>query len=362
MKVLNIVFAKVWGGGEQYVYDTSKALVKQGVEVHIAVDSSCQDMLERFSKVAKAASFNLHSLAGFKSLKNLIAYIKRESIDIINCHSGHAMALCLALKKMTKVKLVCFKHNALPAKLDAYHNWQRRHTDAFICVSKLVYDLQTKGLGSEETQKFHLVYNGIDTERYDQLLQEKAIVKNKDFFTIGYAGRLARDKGIDVLLEAVAVLTHKYNHIRVFIAGNDEKGYKEHLTTLINDKKLQEKVQFIGHLDNMANYYRSLDVFVLPSVVREAFGLTICEAMYCGVPVITTDSGAQREIISNNNLGKIVEAGNITCLAKAVECIINKPIDIENMIELAQERVKLIFTVDKCAKMILSIYIDILGS
>ena len=119
------------------------------------------------------------------------------------------------------------------------------------------------GLGWEEFNKFHLVYNGIDTERYDQLLLQKAVIKDKDFFTIGYAGRLARDKGIDILLEAVAVLAPKYNHIRLFIAGNDEKGYKEYLKALIMNKNLQDKVRFIGHLDNMANYYRSLDLFAV---------------------------------------------------------------------------------------------------
>ena len=218
--VLNIVIAKVWGGGEQYVYDTAKAMKKLGVKVYIAVDKTNTAMQQRFAEVAEVVTFNLYSAAGLCAVNGLANFIKKQRVDIINCHSGHAMQLCLLLKFLTGAKVVMFKHNALPAKHDFYHNWQRKNTDAFICVSRLVYDLQIQGLTEAEKQKYHLVYNGIDTEKFNKY---KNIKKDSDKFVIGYAGRIAADKGIDILLQAFEKLSENYDNIYLQLAGTDEK-------------------------------------------------------------------------------------------------------------------------------------------
>ena len=120
--VLNIVIAKVWGGGEQYVYDTARAMKKLGVKVYIAVDKTNTVMQQRFAEAAEVVTFNLYSAAGIFAVNGLAGFIKKQRVDIINCHSGHAMQMCLLLKFLTGAKVVMFKHNALPAKHDFYHN------------------------------------------------------------------------------------------------------------------------------------------------------------------------------------------------------------------------------------------------
>lgn len=349
--VLNIVIAKVWGGGEQYVYDTAKEMGKCGVKVYIAVDKTNTAMQQRFSEVAEVVAFDLYSFAGFFALNGLVKFTKTYQVNIINCHSGHAMQLCLLLKKFTGAKLVMFKHNAIYAKNDFYHKWQRKHTDAFICVSKLVYDLQTQGLTNEEKQKFYLVYNGIDTEKFDKY---EYVKKDKDKFIIGYAGRIADNKGIDILLKAFVILTKKYNNIYLQLAGNDD-GYLKEVQQFINDNKLQNRVKYLGCLKDMELFYKKLDIFVLPSVVREAFGLSICEAMYCGVPVITTDSGAQSEIIENSVNGYIIKSNNSEILAKKIINIYKKDVNISDVIVKAKENVKNKFNIDKCSLQIINI-------
>lgn len=349
--VLNIVIAKVWGGGEQYVYDTAKEMGKRGVKVYIAVDKTNTAMQQRFSEVAEVVAFDLYSFAGFFALNGLVKFIKTYQVNIINCHSGHAMQLCLLLKKFTGAKLVMFKHNAIYAKNDFYHKWQRKHTNAFICVSKLVYDLQTQGLTNEEKQKFYLVYNGIDTEKFDKY---KYVKKDKDKFIIGYAGRIADNKGIDILLKAFVILTKKYNNIYLQLAGNDD-GYLKEVQQFINDNKLQNRVKYLGCLKDMELFYKKLDIFVLPSVVREAFGLSICEAMYCGVPVITTDSGAQSEIIENGVNGYIIKSNNSEILAKEIINVYKKDVNISTVIVKAKDNVKNNFNINKCSFQIINI-------
>lgn len=355
--VLNIVIAKVWGGGEQYVYDTAKEMGKRGVKVYIAVDKTNIAMQQRFSEVAEIVAFDLYSFAGFFALNGLVKFIKTYQVNIINCHSGHAMQLCLLLKKCTGVKLVMFKHNAIYAKNDFYHKWQRKHTDAFICVSKLVYDLQTQGLTGEEKQKFYLVYNGIDTEKFNKY---KSVKKDNDRFIIGYAGRIANNKGIDILLKAFAILTKKYNNIYLQLAGNDD-GYLKEVQQFINDNKLQNRAEYLGCLKDMELFYKKLDIFVLPSIVREAFGLSLCEAMYCGVPVITTDSGAQSEIIENGVEGIIVKSGSIKELSKSILLVYNNyEVFKENSINISN-KIYNYFSSKKCVDNIILIYKEIIN-
>ena len=351
LKILNIVIAKVWGGGEQYVYDTAKEMAKRGAKVYIAVDKTNTLMQQRFAEVAEVVDFNLYTAAGLFALNDLTRFIKKRHVNIINCHSGHAMQLCLLLKKLTSVKLIMFKHNAIRAKHDFYHNWQRKNTDAFICVSKLVYDLQTQDLTEKEKKKFHLVYNGIDTEKFDKY---KNVKKDKNKFIIGYAGRIADNKGIDVLLKAFVILNKKYDNIYLQLAGNDN-GYLKEVQQFINDNKLQNRVEYLGCLKDMEIFYKKLDIFVLPSVVREAFGLTICEAMYCGVPVITTDSGAQSEIIENGVNGYIIKSNNAEILAKKIINIYEQNVNVSDLITKAVVNVKNNFNINKCILQIINI-------
>lgn len=355
IKVLNIVMAKVWGGGEQYVYDTAFAMQKRGIKVYVAVDTSNILMQQKFSEVATVITCDLYSIVGLGSITKLRTFIQKNNITILNLHSGRAMLLAIALKKATNIALVVFKHNAVVAKNDFYHKWQRKNVDAYICVSKLVYDLQT--IGIENMNKHHLVYNGINLDKFG--LEVECVEKSK-CFTIGYAGRIAYDKGIDVLLNVFALLANKYEDVKLLLAGSNENDYLKEVLAFVKERKLKNKVEYLGHIDDMNQFYKKLDVFVLPSIVKEAFGLVLCEAMYYGVPVITTDSGAQNEIIDNGIDGFIVEKANANALAECVERIYNQSFDIEMIKKNAREKVLRNFDIEHCVNKIVEVYRDCL--
>lgn len=337
--ILNIVMAKVWGGGEQYVYDASKALVSNGNEVYIASDGRNKLLATKYKEIAKVIECNLYSMSGIMSILILFKNIKRNHIQFVQCHSGHAVLLGMALKMLTGVKLIIFKHNALPSKHDCYHKWQRKYVDAYVCVSQLVYDLQIKGLSKNEEKKFHLVYNGIDISKFNN-----SIVEKKEQFCIGYAGRITENKGLEVLLKAFYGFVQLYPDTKLLIAGSGDKNFLTKLHIYINANGLNDKVEFLGHVNDMDDFYHSIDVFVLPSIVREAFGLVLCEAMYCGLPVITTDSGAQCEIISEGVNGYIVKRNNVHELLKAIIRVYINPELRKEIAENAKKKVESSFT------------------
>jgi glycosyltransferase involved in cell wall biosynthesis len=122
-------------------------------------------------------------------------------------------------------------------------------------------------------------------------------------FVVGYVGRLVEEKGVDLLLEALAKLEGAW---RAYILGSGpaHEGLQQQARAL----GLAARVSFDDQIPSaqMAGYYRQLDVLVLPSRTRpnwkEQFGRVLVEAMACGVPVIGSDSGEIPHVIGDAGL------------------------------------------------------------
>lgn len=103
-KILHVVMARVWGGGEQYVYDVCKEMQRQGHSVFVLVDKSNCLLQQRYAEVATVITANLYCAAGLFSVNRIKNEIFNNNIDIINCHSGHGVIFCLVLKFLTGLK------------------------------------------------------------------------------------------------------------------------------------------------------------------------------------------------------------------------------------------------------------------
>ena len=349
MSILNVVGAKVWGGGEQYVYDMCDELHRRQISSFVLVDETNQELQQRFISVANVITVNLYSCKGFGSLLSIAKQMKQHGIDVIQCHSGKYILLCLALKRLTGAKLIFYKHNVVQVKTDIYHRWIQSHVDAFICVSKRVYDAQVIPSISE---KYHLVYNGINTHRFPTI---DCAYKEPQQFIVGYAGRITENKGIYELLAAIKMVHHHNSNIRLHICGDGIHDDIQELHHYIMQHDMKDYVDYIGFQQDMNRFYRSIDCLVAPSKVREAFGLVLCEAMYCKVPVIASTSGAQAEIIENGVSGILINTVNSEVIAKAIQTLMQDDVIRVSMIEQGYKRVKSTFPIAKMEDSIVTI-------
>lgn len=343
MSILNVVGAKVWGGGEQYVYDMCDELHRRHIPSFVLVDTSNHELQERFEQVADVLTGNLYSCKGFTSISSIARKIKEQGITVIQCHSGKYILLCIALKRLTDAKLVFYKHNVVKAKTDLYHRWIQSQVDAFICVSKKVYDAQ---IIPSIASKYHLVYNGINTHRFPVLSDSNSGISNKPFI-VGYAGRIIENKGIFELLDAIRLIRTNTDDIRLVICGDGKPADIERMNQYINQYQMSEYVQYVGFQKDMNQWYRSIHCLVAPSKVQEAFGLVLCEAMYCKVPVITSTSGAQAEIIENGVSGILIDTINSESIVRAIQGLMNNDAVRTSIIEQGYTRVEATFTIAK---------------
>jgi glycosyltransferase involved in cell wall biosynthesis len=141
---------------------------------------------------------------------------------------------------------------------------------------------------------------------------------------IGMAARLASEKGVEVLLNALPTVLEAYPRARVLFAGQyldvmGEEAYAERLAPLF--RKYEDRWTFLGVLRplQMAAFYPNLDVIVVPSLnSTESFGLVQVEAMLCGTPSIASNLPGVRQPVKQSGMGKVVPIGDSDALAEAI--------------------------------------------
>ncbi len=141
-------------------------------------------------------------------------------------------------------------------------------------------------------------------------------------FVIGYVGRLVPEKGVDLLIRALAQVSGRW---RLEVIGQGPE--RESLERLVHRLNLAGQISFRGQVPStrMPDFYRGLNVLVVPSRTRpnwkEQFGRVIVEAMACGVPVIGSGSGFIPDIIGQNGL--LFPEGDIDALAAQLRRIMD---------------------------------------
>lgn len=174
-------------------------------------------------------------------------------------------------------------------------------------------------------------------------------------FTIAYVGRLVPEKGVDVLLEALAELPGVWR-LRVVGQGPEEERLKAQVRLL----GLSHRVSFEGWLPSvrMPAFYRELDALVLPSRSRpnwvEQFGRVLIEAMACAVPVIGSDCGEIPHVIGN--AGLVFPEGDPAAL-RATLTRLTRDVDLwSDLARRGRERVLKHFTQERIAARTVAVY------
>lgn len=148
---------------------------------------------------------------------------------------------------------------------------------------------------------------------------------------VGFIGRLASEKGVEYLLDAIYLLSEHHPRYRLIFAGqNQEVIFEQQYWHALQIKisRIAERVVFLGQLnpEQLAAFYAGCEVIVLPSVnSTESFGLVQAESMLCGTPVIATDMPGVRTAVSLTGMGLIIPPRNAAALAQAIiEVVTNR--------------------------------------
>ena len=242
-------------------------------------------------------SFHWHTYPG---LRHRVTAFRPDIIHIDEEPYNPATYQAMRLAQRVSAKTVFFSwqnlHRRYPPPFSLIERYTLRHADHGIVGNTEAAEVwRGKGFAGPLTV---IPQFGVDPDIFSPGDDARP-----DVFTIGYAGRLVEDKGLDLLIRAAARLPGRV-HVKLAGDGPD----REALHTLAGVLNIGGSVEIVGSLPSaeMPDFYRSVDVVALPSRTRpnwkEQFGRMLVEAMACGVPVVGSDSGAIPDVIGDAGL------------------------------------------------------------
>jgi glycosyltransferase involved in cell wall biosynthesis len=180
--------------------------------------------------------------------------------------------------------------------------------------------------GGVEQNKIAVIPNGVAFEDFycSPSKSFKELYGIEEKYVVLYIGRINKDKGVDVLLKAFALLAKDRADVKLVLAGPDD-GFSSVLHKMIGELDLKTKVLFTGSLNRrqVVAAYNDCSVVVYASL-QEGFPLVPLEAGSAGKPIIVTDIPAMN-FVREGRFGLTVKYGNIMQLKDALETILNNP-------------------------------------
>lgn len=361
MKILQInKFYYLKGGTERYVFSLARLLRQAGHEVipfsMKADNNETSPYSQYFSEAVDLDKFNLKNILKFfynrEAAKKLDQLIKAERPEIAHLHNiSHQLSSSIikVLKKynipivqtLHDYKLICpnyklfsgggacykcrggkyysclfnkcVKNSYLKSFLAILEAYGCRRTgvyekiDLFIAPSRFMKDICVS---------FGIAENKIKTLNH---FNNKPPALSREIFSqscLLYCGRLAEEKGIEVLVRAMAIIEEKIK-LLIIGAGPDFGKIKK----LIAKLKLADSIEMLGpkYGDELNNYMVNSFAVVVPSIWPENFPYAVLEALAAGRPVIASASGGLKEMISDGENGFLFEPGNVKSLALAID-------------------------------------------
>ncbi|MGW9631479.1 glycosyltransferase [Agromyces sp. NPDC055520] len=260
----------------------------------------------------------------------------RASYDVIDLHEE---PFALATAELLVLRALSRRSRRTPVVLYTAQNLRKRYPVPFrwlerwalgsasgisVCNADAARIAEDKGFAG----RARIIPLGVDEQRFRPVdvpvpaspASLDAPVADGDPATaeivIGFLGRLVPEKGVLVLLDAVA----RDPRLRLRVAGSGPLATE--LDRLAAARDITDRVEYLGPVDpdDVVDFYRSLDVLAVPSLPTaswtEQFGRVAVEAMACGVPVVSSDAGALPDVVGG--AGVVVPAGDVEALSAAL--------------------------------------------
>jgi glycosyltransferase involved in cell wall biosynthesis len=244
--------------------------------------------------------------------------------DIVNIHYiGENAVFCLLAKKWLNFKFVVNLHgNDIDrySERSVFSRWLTKRTllTADRVLSNSSYILKkAEEIEPAIKEKSAIVGNGVYLKEFDSVFK----YPHSRRYILSIAN-FTYNKGLDILIQAFYMLQKEYQNIDLIIAGDGPE--LNRCVNLTNNLGLTGSIKFLGKVKKpvIPSLLTGCEVFVLPSR-KEAFGISILEAMACKKPVISTRVGGVKEIVTHLNNGLLVEPESPEALMKGIELLLN---------------------------------------
>jgi Glycosyltransferase len=403
MKILFISTADIKGGAALLANNLSGLLIeKHGAEINFLVSEKFSNKNNVIATRSKPVWFlekcfsKFSDLFGFQyyfipiSSSKILKYASGFEPDLIHLHNIHGGYFQTnLLPKLSKIAPIVWTfHDMFPItghcahsfecekwktgcgnceRLDIYPSIKKDRTSALWNYKNKIYNLAdftivTPSLWLKKcveqsflkNKDIRLIYNGIDLENFTKADKSEArkalkLPKDKKIVLFSANGGVKNPfKGGEFVFQSFKQLKNRNDILFLNIGGESGQNSENWLD-----------FGYVKETNTMAMLYSAADIYLFPTLA-ETFGMTIVEAMSCGLPVVTFETGGVPEIVENNKTGFIVEYKNVEMLTSALEKLLDDYNLREKMSENAVEASKK-FAKEKMADEYFELYKELLS-
>jgi glycosyltransferase involved in cell wall biosynthesis len=375
-----LLVQKVTGisGSENYILELTEALVKRGIDARFAMiedfaPNTAKDDFVEILKQSGAPVYRIRS-SPFKILQIILALrriVRTERIDVVHTNLIHADFFGAIVKYLLPKGPVFVstkhgyrehfqaEHGFDPDKLrwDAYAvaTWiAGRSHDRVICVSKGVSHLLV-GSGLIEKKRVEVIYNGLSFSRSVSRGEPgKYRFGVKQLLCVA---RFVPYKQHESLIRAMPRLADTFPDIKLVLLGDGPLAAS--LKQLARVLSVADHIVFVGFQNNVHDYMRDSDIFVLPSTV-EGFGLVLIEAWFNHLPVVCLNVPALNEIVTDRFNGRLLPRNAPEALPRTIEDLFRHPEEMKRIGENGRLTYEANYTVDILADRTIALYQSLL--
>jgi glycosyltransferase involved in cell wall biosynthesis len=295
----------------------------------------------------------------------LAALVRNNGYDLIHAHTPRtALVGCLAARR-AGVPFVYHVHSPaardstrrLLNRINAVVEWGSvRDANRLIAVShSLRQYMINRGIAEE---RITCVPNGVPPlgNAHDRRVPNGT-------WMLGTVALFRPRKGIEVLLEALAMLRSRNVNVRLRAVGGFETSAYEMATRALAERLgLADAIDWIGFTRGVNRELAKTDVFVLPSLFGEGLPMVVLEAMAAGVPVVASRVEGVPDAVVHRKTGLLVEPGSVSQLARAIEEMVFGGVDYAALSRAARRRHNELFSDATMASGVAAVYRDVLSS
>jgi glycosyltransferase involved in cell wall biosynthesis len=277
--------------------------------------------------VGRSREYDLIYVSGFKALGIVVVLVSKllHKRCILKADSNGEMSGAFFAGGLRKVGLT--PTSAVFRLALAVRNSILRRADGFVAISSdIAYELASCGVRADH---IYSLPNSVDTTRFAPVgdrkkaeLRRRLKLPQHDVIVI-FTGRLVSYKGLPLLLRVWEQVRREHVHATLLLVGSgglDIHNCEDELRAYVQAHGMQATVQFTGDVENVHEYLQASDIFIFPTE-KEAFGISLIEAMACGLPVIATPTGGIKDILSHGLNGLVVPAGDFQQLYQALHTL-----------------------------------------
>ena len=361
-KILHTESHRQWGGQERRIFNEARWMSANGHQIIIAAPkpSPLYEKARRQGWETHALPFNKFGM--IKDACCLRSVLRNVRPDILNTHGNTDSKVGLVAAWGLPIPCVIRTRHSTPPVSNSWYNrllYKRLCHLVFTtasCVTQQIHrDIDVP------VDRIKTIPSGIDCpddlidheSARKKLVEEIGLEKDQRF--IGFIGRLTREKGVSVLIEAFAdiIKDHLPDHHLVVVGD----GYPMvELQRLIRKRNQETHIHLLGYRDDPWPYFSALDCYVLASTRYEGVPQTILQAMFAGCPVVGTDVGGIPDIVCHEKTGLLVPPDNPRRLSEAILLTIESPESAQKRADTAFRYVRQHHTLAAMGHQILQVY------